>query len=173
MTEIISQTNSNTIETREIRPKLDSINNEIFSSLDKFINISKSLESLKNKALEYSKGIKERNQFLEVEYLYNKLPYLYSFRKPVEVFEFIEENPFLISLLKEADWEIPKYFPSDKLILEVITDSEINDKELFILIQTDLEQKEAHHKLNSLDEEWWIDASLYSHNKLCIQVEFR
>lgn len=98
---------------------------------------------------------------------------IYTFRKPSEVSEFLRDNHFLISLLVEAYDNIEAFFPSAELILEVVTDPEAKrDKELVVFIHTSLTPDEALDKLERLDRNWWLDASLDAGGKLCIHLEF-
>jgi len=73
----------------------------------------------------------------------------------------------------EAYGKIREYFPSAKLILEVVADPEADkEKELVIFIRTNLPPDEALDRLELLDRNWWLDASLDSGEKLCIHVGF-
>ena len=114
--------------------------------------------------------------FVGLEYLHRELTLLnriYTFRKPSEVSDFLSDNVYLIPLLVEAYGKIREYFPSAKLILEVVADPEADkEKELVIFICTNLPPDEALDRLELLDRNWWLDASLDSDEKLCIHVEF-
>jgi hypothetical protein len=75
--------------------------------------------------------------------------------------------------LVEAYDNIEAFFPSAELILEVVTDPEAKrDKELVVFIHTSLTPDEALDKLERLDRNWWLDASLDAGGKLCIHLEF-
>ena len=114
--------------------------------------------------------------FVGLEYLHRELTLLnriYTVRKPPEVSDFLSDNVYLVPLLVEAYGKIREYFPSAKLILEVVADPEANkEKELVIFIRTNLPPDEALDRLELLDRNWWLDASLDSGEKLCIHVEF-
>ena len=114
--------------------------------------------------------------FVGLEYLHRELTLLnriYTFRKPSEVSDFLSDNVYLVPLLVEAYGKIREYFPSAKLILEVVADPEADkEKELVIFICTNLPPDEALDRLELLDRNWWLDASLDSGEKLCIHVEF-
>ena len=114
--------------------------------------------------------------FVGLEYLHRELTLLnriYTFRKPSEVSDFLSDNVYLVPLLVEAYGKIREYFPSAKLILEVVADPEADkEKELVIFICTNLPPDEALDRLELLDRNWWLDASLDSDEKLCIHVEF-
>ena len=99
---------------------------------------------------------------------------LYTYRRPNEVKGYIKAYPFLVPLLVEAHDKIREYFePQSEVVLEVVTDPEADDeRELFAFIQTNCTPEEALDRLNRLDQEWWLDASLRSEEKLCIHTEF-
>lgn len=102
------------------------------------------------------------------------LEQLYNFRKPAEVSRFLEVNPFLIPLLREAYTHIRKYFPSSKLILEAVADPEaIDEEQLVVFIAANHDPDEASEALNRLDEDWWLDAMERAQDKLCITLEFQ
>lgn len=61
-----------------------------------------------------------------------------------------------------------------EIVLDVVTDPEVTeDQELIISIHTSLPPGEAFRKLNQLDDEWWLDASINAQEKICIHVEFK
>jgi len=98
---------------------------------------------------------------------------LYAFRRPEEVFWFLQAHPFLVPLLFEAYAQIAKHFgPYPPMFLEVIADPEaIDDRQLVAFIQTDLDPAEALASLDRFDKSWWLEASHRSRGKLCIHLE--
>lgn len=113
--------------------------------------------------------------FVGLENLRRELTHLskiYTFRNPPEVSEFLSSNIFLIPLIEEAYRKIREYFPQTELILEVLYDPEADNKELVIFIHTNLPPDEALNKLEQLDKNWWLDASLEAEGRLCIHMEF-
>jgi len=91
-----------------------------------------------------------------------------------EVSHFLEVNPFLIPLLREAYTHIRKYFPSSKLFLEAVADPEVIDEvQLVVFIAANHDPDEASEALNRLDEDWWLDAMERAQDKLCITLEFQ
>jgi hypothetical protein len=109
----------------------------------------------------------------EVEDDLETLKRIYTFQSGPEVVKFLNAEANLVPLLKEAYDEIRKYFPSAVLILDILIDPEATDeKELAILIRTSLHPDEALDRLDLLDEEWWLDASLDTGEKLSIHLEF-
>lgn len=116
-------------------------------------------------------------KFISIEYLHREvtlLSRLYNIRGESEVFKFLEDKPSIISLVLEAHERIRDYFGSStELVLEVITDPEATeDYELVIFVRTNLSPDDAFRMLEQLDEEWWLDASEDTNEKLCIHVEF-
>ncbi|NUO80825.1 hypothetical protein HUU05_12155 [candidate division KSB1 bacterium] len=98
----------------------------------------------------------------------------FLYRHPKEVRQFLEAHPFLVSLLKEARERIDNYFGGhNDVVLEVIAEpNALDDHELFAFVQTDLPHKDALARLERLDEDWWLDASVRAQGKLCIHVKF-
>lgn len=87
-------------------------------------------------------------------------------------FEFIKNSPKLAKFLAtEAYEEIRKYFPSEKLTIDLVADPEFGDQLLTIYINTNLKPKEALKKLKQLDEEWWLDKAP-EYKSLCIHLQF-
>lgn len=99
---------------------------------------------------------------------------LYDVRTPVQVTMFLEANPFLVPLLFEVYGKIGQYFgPSPRVALEVVFDPEADhDVDLFALIQTHANPKEALACLDRLDEEWWLDALSRAQCKMTLDVEY-
>jgi len=83
---------------------------------------------------------------------------LYTFRQRAEVLGFLDRHSFLVSLLLEAYNKIRNHFPHSQVFLEVISDPEVEGvEELFAYILTSLPIDEALARLDSLDEEWFLD----------------
>ncbi|MDQ2888077.1 MAG: hypothetical protein M3Y39_18560 [Chloroflexota bacterium] len=102
------------------------------------------------------------------------LEQLYRFREPIKIHHFLENNLFLIPLLKEAYTNIRKYFPYVQLFLKLVVDPEaIDDEQLVVFIAVEKDIDEASQALDRLDEEWWLSAMKRAQDKLCITLEFR
>lgn len=97
---------------------------------------------------------------------------LYEFKNG-SVRDFLAENPFLGSLLFKAREVIRNYFgPEVAAALEVVADPEaLGDRQLFVLIRTDLSRKEARALLAELDRGWWLDALPASKGKMEIALD--
>lgn len=97
------------------------------------------------------------------------------FRGYPEVFACLQEHPYLVSLLIEANRVIAYYFGrGTPVTFEVSTDPEAKDsQQLVAWIQTDLQPTEAIARLIQFDRDWWLAASYQSRGRLCIHVEYR
>ncbi|MEG3975808.1 hypothetical protein QT970_14475 [Microcoleus sp. herbarium8] len=80
----------------------------------------------------------------------------YIFRDHKEVIQFLEEYPFLLAVVLEAPDKICRYFPDQKLLLEVVRDPEIINYVHLVLsiILTDLDPDEAMDKEDELRQDW-------------------
>lgn len=86
-----------------------------------------------------------------------KIAKLYSVSNSSKLLRFLEKNRHLIPIVFKAYKEIRKRFPSEKLILESVSDPEAeNEEEVFVYILTSLSVGEAIARLNNLDEEWFL-----------------
>ena len=101
------------------------------------------------------------------------LEHLYDFREPAMVNSFLNQYPFLVSLLLEANPHLRKHFPDQQIFLEVISDPETVDaSQLVAIIVETSSPDEAFDCLERFDREWWISAVGRARGKLCINVEF-
>jgi hypothetical protein len=82
----------------------------------------------------------------------------YILSKPSSIDDFLQAHQELASLLNEAYQELRKYFPSEDLKLELVSDPEIaGDQQLFVYIFTALLVTDALNKFDEFDEQWWLD----------------
>jgi len=87
-----------------------------------------------------------------------KLRGKYKLSNPSKLLSFFEKNSYLIPVVIEAYEELKERFPSEKLVLEVVSDSEDDScDELFAYINTSLPVEEALQKLDDLDEQWFLN----------------
>lgn len=99
---------------------------------------------------------------------------LYIFKERLEVLDFINLHPFLAPLLFEVVGRIAQFFPEPQLSLEVVSDFEFPDSSQLVLsIETTLSPDEALKRLDSFDDDWWLDTAREAEGRLCIDVEFR
>jgi hypothetical protein len=97
---------------------------------------------------------------------------LYEFKGNL-VEGFLSENSSLISLLFGAYAEIHRYFGSKvETALEVVTDPEaLGDRQLFVLIRTELPRKETRARLADLDRGWWLNTLPAAEGKMEIALD--
>jgi hypothetical protein len=82
----------------------------------------------------------------------------YMLSESSAVGNFIQAHQELTSLLNEAYQELRKYFSSEDLKLELVTDPEIaGEQQLFVYIFTSLSVTDALQKFDEFDEQWWLD----------------
>ncbi len=98
---------------------------------------------------------------------------LYTLRDRAEVIRFLQENPFLVSVVREAYDPIQKHFVGANVFLELSADPEADHEELLISIATDLDVGKARANLKLFDHDWWLHALDRAQGKVCIDVEFR
>ncbi|MEW6232328.1 MAG: hypothetical protein AB1566_08450 [Chloroflexota bacterium] len=100
---------------------------------------------------------------------------LYSFKKPEEVFRYLQAHPFLIPLLVEAHSRIEDYFgPQPQVVLEVVSDPEVHGLvKMFGYIVTTLMPEEAGQRLRLFDREWFLLQVHRAEGLLNFDVEFR
>jgi hypothetical protein len=82
----------------------------------------------------------------------------YMLSESSAVGNFIQAHQEITSLLDEAYQELRKYFSSEDLKLELVTDPEIaGEQQLFVYIFTSLSVTDALQKFDEFDEQWWLD----------------
>lgn len=102
----------------------------------------------------------------------SELKELYEF-KDDSVELFLRESPSLASLLAEAHKIIPSHFGSEvEMALEVMADPEaLGDKQLFLLIRTELPRQAARQRLSELDHAWWLEMVPEAEGRMEIALE--
>lgn len=112
------------------------------------------------------------NNITLIDRLISELNGLYEF-KGDSVERFLEENASLGGLLFAAHAVIRQYFGSEvKAALEVVADPEaLGDRQLFVLIRTELPRKEARAHLAELDRGWWLGALPAAEGKMEIALD--
>jgi hypothetical protein len=159
---VVAPTNSDSIsgvkkDKRKGIPKDNIVNFPRLSIADRRIqstnNVEKKADSTKKISCPNTgKRRKKNNRFL------SRLQNGYSLQQSSSVGSFLQEHQELISLLNEAYRELKKYFLSEDLKLESISDPEIaGEQQLFVYISTSLSVTDALHKLDEFDEKWWLD----------------
>lgn len=91
-----------------------------------------------------------------------------------QLIEFVSRNPEIVTLLLEAQKQIRKYFPQERLVLNVSSDSDYIEWErvkIFIYVGVN-DVDEASDKLSQFDNDWWLDNCSGIGLKLYIGLEF-
>lgn len=91
---------------------------------------------------------------------FDRLAEHFAFRRPDEVAALVEAHPEVIRPLLDAVPVVPEYFgPAAALILEPEFYPETPEsRQLYALIQTDLDVDAAITAFDRFCEEWWLDA---------------
>ena len=90
---------------------------------------------------------------------------------PVE--SFLDQHPFLRPLVAEAHRHASRYFPDSEHRLRVTEDPEgMGATQLVLSIGTREDAATAMARLDRLDAEWWLDASLRAKGLFLVTVEF-
>lgn len=104
----------------------------------------------------------------------NVLAREYEIRNPSKVAEFLSENLFLLDLLKVIPGKLRKFFGKDtKLAVELFAEPEMpSSKEIFVLVLTKNEAKEARAKMDEFDQKWWFENLDKANCKLNVSLEY-
>jgi hypothetical protein len=97
----------------------------------------------------------------------------YILLEPASAIDFLQEHQELVALLNESYKEIRKYFPSEDLKLELVSDREIaEDRQLFVYINTSLSVTDALKKLDEFDKKWWLERIDRANGLLNFNLQF-
>lgn len=104
----------------------------------------------------------------------NVLAREYEIRNPSKVAEFLSENLFLLDLLKVIPGKLKKFFGKNtKLAVELLTEPEMpSSKEIFVLVLTKDDAKQARAKMDEFDRKWWFDNLDKANCKLNVSLEY-
>jgi hypothetical protein len=87
-----------------------------------------------------------------------KKAYTISNSQLMSIERFLDKHKDIADLVLEAHAKIRDFFTSETLLLELISDINIEGgEELFVYIQTYLSVEEAVEKINDFDEQWFLD----------------
>jgi hypothetical protein len=91
-----------------------------------------------------------------------------------EIRPFLERNPHLAPLLVEAYPVIQQCFGAGTPVrLDLFRPAEDPDApELFILVQWDGPVGDALHRMERLEDQWWLEASARAGCRMNVDVEF-
>lgn len=96
----------------------------------------------------------------------------YQFVDYSKVVRFLEENPYLISLLLEALIPLQAYLPGASLFLGVVNDPDaLKGDELIVTARRDWTVEEALDALKTFDDAWWLDNIQRAADRVTITVE--
>ena len=99
---------------------------------------------------------------------------MYILRNSQTVTSFLEQHPFLVSLLGETHQKIQDYFPQAPVFLEVVSDPEaVHDLQLVASVGTDLAVDTAFDKLKQFDHEWFLGVLDQARGVFYVNVEFQ
>ncbi|MBW4657084.1 MAG: hypothetical protein KME15_00265 [Drouetiella hepatica Uher 2000/2452] len=105
-----------------------------------------------------------------------QLEQIYNFKRSSEIWQFLQENAFVIPLLLEAPTYVYRQFPDAAMFLEVLVHpqgSASDDDEMVIHVTTQLEADDALDRLWELDRDWWLKASETVAGRLIIDIDFQ
>ena len=102
------------------------------------------------------------------------LPQFYDMKQPGEVFRFLYDHPGLVEILFEAVDTLRNVFGLDaSLQLELVTDPEADETELFALVEVDMEPEVALQKLEQFDQSWLLYREEITCGLFNVDVTFR
>lgn len=93
-----------------------------------------------------------------------------------EVDRFLREHPFLVLLVREAQWHLSRLieFGETRLSLRVVCDREADfDEQLVLYVDYPGDGKSAFAMMRRFDEEWWLENMHRAKDKFHVNVEFR
>lgn len=96
----------------------------------------------------------------------------YMFKDHDSVAAFLSNHVFLAPVLIELYPQVQDYFPTRKIVLEVVADPDADDELLLASIITQSGVDEALEKLDLFDEGWWLLNADRARGKLCVDVGF-
>lgn len=116
----------------------------------------------------------ERANHVVEEALLTGLALIFEIEDDVSLSVYLRRYPFLINLLLEAFPKLEAYFGLGTAItLRLVEEPDASSEvELFAMVQTTLHPEDALRRLESFDQEWWLDASPRANCKLNFSVEY-
>jgi hypothetical protein len=128
------------------------INCDSISTANMSITQQSIIGDMRNHAFPY---IYSSDWKINIDWLKKKYTFIY----PEMVNAFLQQYPFLINILKEANTYIEKHFYNNpKVLLKISKDPESEDdfEQLFAYIITDLPVMDAITRLSHLDHDWYL-----------------
>ncbi|MGB5099786.1 MAG: hypothetical protein WBN94_04215 [Methanothrix sp.] len=98
----------------------------------------------------------------------------YEFREPVQVKSFLSGNNTLRRMLSTIHSKIRKEFPSEKITLEVVSDSSnYSEKDVVVSVTTSLPVDEAIERLDKVEDTRWNKDSTDPYVDICVKLEYQ
>lgn len=98
----------------------------------------------------------------------------YKFREPTKVESFLVGNNTLRKMLFTIYSKIRKEFPSEKITLEVFSDSpRSSEKDMVVSVETSLPVDEAIEKLDKVEDVSWNKGSSDPYVNICVKLEYQ
>ena len=98
----------------------------------------------------------------------------YEFREPTKVKSFLIGNKTLRKMLLTIYSKIRKEFPSEKITLEVFSDSpRSSEKDMVVSVETSLPVDEAIEKLDKVEDVSWNKGSSDPYVNICVKLEYQ
>ena len=121
---------------------------------------------------------REANLDIEIEKIaraaIGDLSTLYKFREPDQVKWFLRNNNTLREILSIIYSKIRKEFPSEKITLEVFSDSpRSNEKDIVVSVVTSLPVREAMDSLDKVEDVRWNKDSKDPYVNICVELEYQ
>ncbi|MBN1234528.1 MAG: hypothetical protein JW999_00585 [Methanotrichaceae archaeon] len=104
----------------------------------------------------------------------NGLSTLYAFQEPEQVKRFLSNNNTLRGMLSIIYSKIRKEFPSEKITLEVFSDSpRSSEKDIVVSVATSLPVDEAIERLDKVEDVRWNRDSKDPYVNICVALEYQ
>jgi len=105
--------------------------------------------------------------------MYTNLRKQFELRDESVVRAYLRKYPFLFAILFEAKAQVARIFGQEtRNLLQVSVDPNDMSSQLFIVIPTHLNAKQALELFDKLDQEWWMDAAKRADFRLNFIPEF-
>lgn len=118
--------------------------------------------------------IEETQENVGLLYGLSEISRHYTIDNFVDILRFLRKHQNLVAVLLEAYHQLRKYFPLEKLRLQLYIDPESSQWEYLIIsicASPDLVD-EALDQLDKFENNWWSDASFGVAKNICINLEF-
>lgn len=99
---------------------------------------------------------------------------LYTFKEPDQVKRFLSSNNTLRGMLSIIYSKIRKEFPSEKITLELFSDSSLSgEKDIVVSVSTPLPVDEAIERLDKVEDTRWNKDSTDPYVDVCVKLEYQ